>query len=181
MFIKWSTGCCPVSHSSVTDHRRNRSRKVYYRSWRKDTVKGFMGSSRQSTERRHDLGLIPLLEWVGRVLWGFPARSGLSSLNQRVGFGKPHSGIISGMHKAYGCWQVGGTVEVKSGAYICLWLQCCYPGRELAGEANVSFKSLQTAWPNKMDVEAVISWISLAKLLTLTIWKIVINLCAWFI
>lgn len=30
MFIKWSTGCCPVSHSSVTDHRRNRSRKVYY-------------------------------------------------------------------------------------------------------------------------------------------------------
>lgn len=63
MFIKWSAGCFPVGHSSVqTTGEAAVEKFITHRSWRKDTVKGFMRTSRQSMERRHDLGLIPLLE-----------------------------------------------------------------------------------------------------------------------
>ena len=50
------------------------------------------------------------------------------------------------------------------------------------GRTSVSLRALKFTKPNKIDVQPVIAWISLAKLSILsTFEKIAINICVWFI
>lgn len=119
---------------------------------------------RAQTERQ-DLGHMLFLGSVGGVLWGSWAKARLFNSNWKSGVLVSSTGIIS---KGTGGrpWELEESVSHQGcwGSHIrnlvLLWgllsRACAFM------RASVSLRSLQAAWPQKMDAEAVIPWSSAA-------------------
>lgn len=89
---------------------------------------------------------------------------------KRAGFWPaPLGGLIQGQHRGR-LWEVGETVACKScwGSHNRNFHLLVTPGllsrHALIGRASLSSRSLQAAWPHKMDADAAVSWSSLVKL-----------------
>lgn len=121
-----------MNWGSTTDYKRNCNRKLYY-SQVLGEVHGiswgatWRGQGRVQAERQ-DLGRMPLLGPVSRLLWGSWAEVRLVNLNQKNGVLVRSMGVLP---KGY-VWYIGagrqGRLlitrdfgEVISGTYICLW------------------------------------------------------------